>query len=218
MFGYVFHDTNGRHLVESWRSCDTSRTFFFWHPMAGLLWERLFEEASLEFGGEKVPNWECLFVHRKRGLFLSVHVDDIEMAGKKQNMAPIWKKLMNMWTLTNPHHFLTMCTKDALSVNANWMKQLLNNIRRCLNHVKADFLHSSHKRFPTILSCGKNGTALQIGFVSRLRLRWWSWGLKINFMKCLVYFGSRTSFQSVGCARNKLLLSRTDLQNLKSFL
>ena len=27
-------------------------------------------------------------------LFLSVHVDDIKMAGKKQNMASLWKKLM----------------------------------------------------------------------------------------------------------------------------
>ena len=26
---------------------------------------------------EKVPNWECLFVHRKQGFFLPVYVDDI---------------------------------------------------------------------------------------------------------------------------------------------
>ena len=32
-------------------------------------------------------NWECLFVHRKQGLYLSVHVDDIKMAGEKQNMS-----------------------------------------------------------------------------------------------------------------------------------
>ena len=37
--------------------------------------------------GRKIPNWECLFAHRKQGLFLSVCVDDIKMAGKKQNMA-----------------------------------------------------------------------------------------------------------------------------------
>ena len=29
------------------------------------------------------------FVHRKHGLFLSVYVDDIKMAGKKHNMAPM---------------------------------------------------------------------------------------------------------------------------------
>ena len=62
------------------------------HPLAGLLWERQFEEVLLELGWEKVPNWECLFVHRKQGYFLSVHVDDI-MAGKKQKKAPMWKKM-----------------------------------------------------------------------------------------------------------------------------
>ena len=40
----------------------------------------------------KVPNRECLFVHRKQGLFLWVYVDDIIMVGKKQNMALMWKK------------------------------------------------------------------------------------------------------------------------------
>ena len=38
----------------------------------------------MELGRKIVPNWECLFVHRKRGLFSSVHVDDNKMAGKKQ--------------------------------------------------------------------------------------------------------------------------------------
>ena len=42
----------------------------------------------------KNPNLECLFVHRKQGLLLSVYVDDIQMAGKKQNITPMWKILM----------------------------------------------------------------------------------------------------------------------------
>ena len=37
---------------------------------------------------------------------------------------------------------------------------------------KDDFLHSSHKRLLRILSCGRHGTALQTGFVPRLRLCW----------------------------------------------
>ena len=28
------------------------------HPLAGLFWERQFEEVLLELGMEKVPNWE----------------------------------------------------------------------------------------------------------------------------------------------------------------
>ena len=39
------------------------------HPLAGFLWERQFEEVLLELC-EKVPNCECLFVHRKTRIIL----------------------------------------------------------------------------------------------------------------------------------------------------
>ena len=76
------------------------------HPLAGLLWERQFEDVPLELGWDKVPNWECMFVHRKQGLFPSAHEDDTNMAGKKQNMAPMWKKLMKDVDLDEPTSFL----------------------------------------------------------------------------------------------------------------
>ena len=63
------------------------------HPLARLLWERQFEKILLLYGWEQVPNWECLFVHREKGLFLSVYVDDLKLAGKKQNIVPMWKVL-----------------------------------------------------------------------------------------------------------------------------
>ena len=95
MFGYVFHDTNGqkhgRKLKILWYLLNES---LYGHPLAGLLWERQFQQALLELGWEKIQNWGCMFVHRKQDLFLSVYVDDIKMAGKKQNLAPMWKKLM----------------------------------------------------------------------------------------------------------------------------
>ena len=53
------------------------------HPLAGLLWERQFEKVLLKYGWEKVSNWECLFLHREKGLYLSVFVDDIKLVGKK---------------------------------------------------------------------------------------------------------------------------------------
>ena len=56
------------------------------HPLAGLLWERQFGKILLKYDWVKVSNWECLCVHREKGLFLSVHVDDIKSAGKKQNI------------------------------------------------------------------------------------------------------------------------------------
>ena len=63
------------------------------HPLAGLLWERQLEKVLSGHGWETVPNWECLFVQRQKGLFLSVFVDDIKLAGKKQNVDPMWKLL-----------------------------------------------------------------------------------------------------------------------------
>ena len=60
------------------------------HPLAGLLWDRQFEKILLKHGWEKNPNWECLFVYHEKGLFLSVHVDDIKLAGKKQNLDPMF--------------------------------------------------------------------------------------------------------------------------------
>ena len=53
-----------------------------------------------------MPNWECLFVHRKQGLFLSVHEDDIKMAGKNQIFAPMWEKLMKNVDIEEPTSFL----------------------------------------------------------------------------------------------------------------
>ena len=53
---------------------------------------------------------------------------------------------------------------------------------------KIDFLCSSHKRFPTILSCGKQGITLWTGFVSRVRLCWRLWGSETNFRRSFVYF------------------------------
>ena len=34
-----------------------------------------------------------MFVHREKGLFISVYVDDMKLAGKKQNLDPMWKVL-----------------------------------------------------------------------------------------------------------------------------
>ena len=75
------------------------------HPLAGLLRERQIEKILLKYGWEKVSNWECLFVHREKGLFLSVDVDDIKLAGKKQNTNPMWKLLNKEVDLGEPTSF-----------------------------------------------------------------------------------------------------------------
>ena len=51
------------------------------------------EKTFLRLGWEKVISWECLYVHRAKQLFLSCYVDDYKMAGKKENIAPMWESL-----------------------------------------------------------------------------------------------------------------------------
>ena len=51
------------------------------------------------------------------GLFLSVYVDDIKLAGKKQNVNPMWKLLNKKSILENQRLFLIMYTWAALKDN-----------------------------------------------------------------------------------------------------
>ena len=83
------------------------------HPLAGLLWEKQFEKVL-----EKIPNWECLFVHREKGLFLSVFVDDIKLAGKKHNIVRCGKYSIKKLIWENQHLSLITYTWAALNVNA----------------------------------------------------------------------------------------------------
>ena len=99
------------------------------HPLAGLLWERQFEKILLKYVCEKVSNWECLFVHRGKGLFLSVYVDDIKLAGKKQNLDPMWKVLNKEVDLGEPTSFLDhvylVCTQRQCEIS----KDMVDNYR-----------------------------------------------------------------------------------------
>ena len=99
------------------------------HHLAGLLWEMQFEKILLQHGWEKVSNWECLFVHREKGLFSSVYVDDIKLAGKKQNIDPMWKVLNKEVDLGEPvsffDHVYLGCTQRKCEIS----KDLVDNYR-----------------------------------------------------------------------------------------
>ena len=74
---------------DSWSSMEdpvvSLERNLYGHPLAGLLWERQLEKVQLKDGWAKVPNWECLFVNREKGLFLSVNVDGIKTGWKETN-------------------------------------------------------------------------------------------------------------------------------------
>ena len=93
----------------------------------------------MKYAWEKVTNWECLFVHREKGLLLSVYVDDIKLAGKKQNIDPLWKVLNKedpMWKVLNKevdlgeptsvlHHVYLECTQRQCEIS----KDIIDNYR-----------------------------------------------------------------------------------------
>ena len=101
----------------------------FGHPLAGLLWETQFEKVLLKHGWEKIPNWECLFVHREKGLFLSVYVDDIKFAGKKQNLDPMWKLLNKEVDLGEPTSFLDHVYLGCTQRQCEISKDIVDNFR-----------------------------------------------------------------------------------------
>ena len=79
----------------------------------------------MELGKDKVPNWDvCLFIE-KQGLFWSVYADELKLAGKKQNMVPMWKKLMKDVDIEEPTSFLTMYIWDVLNVKCKPNETLL---------------------------------------------------------------------------------------------
>ena len=87
------------------------------HPLAGLLWERQFEKILLQHGWEMVPNWECLFVHREKGLFLSEYVDDINWLERNKTLIRCGKYSIKKSIWENQHHSLIMYPWAALKDN-----------------------------------------------------------------------------------------------------
>ena len=83
----------------------------------------------MKYGWEKVSNWECLFVHREKGLFLSVYVDDIKLAGKKQKIDPMWKVLNKEVDLGEPTSFLDHVYLGCTQRQCETSKDIVDNYR-----------------------------------------------------------------------------------------
>ena len=77
--------------------------------------------------GKQYRIGNVFFVHRKQGLFLLLHVDDIKRAGRKQEMAPMWRKLMKLVDLGEPISFLDHvylgCTQRECTANVSIFDQ-----------------------------------------------------------------------------------------------
>ena len=129
-FGFVYYDTNGlNHGPVSKTQLFLLNGIYMVIPLAGLLWERQFEKILLQHGWLKIPNWECLFVHRQKGLFLSVYVDDIKLVGKKQHTDPMWKVLNKEVDLGEPTSFLDHVYLGCTQRQCEISKDIVDNYR-----------------------------------------------------------------------------------------
>ena len=95
-------------------------TNLYGHPLAGLLWDKCSQELIMKCGFQKVPSWESLYVHKARGIFLSVYVDDFHMAGKATYMKQTQKELgkeiaFGDWTPFSGTTYLG-CTQEDIAI------------------------------------------------------------------------------------------------------
>ena len=137
------------------------------HSLAGLLWERQLEKILLKHGWEKVSNWECFFVHREKGLFLSVYVDAIKLAGKKQNINPMWKLLNKEVDLGEPTSFLDHENLGCTQRRCERSKDTVDNYRTMFaSRISAGATEK--------LPCSEN-----------LRISSWSYDMEGHAKKCV---------------------------------
>ena len=121
----------------------------------------------MKHGREKIPNWKCLFVHREKGLFLSVYVDDIKLSGKKHNIDPMWKVLNKEVNSGEPtsflYHVYLGCTQ-----------------RQC--EVSKDIVHNYRTMFESRISV-EGSEKLQ--FPQNIRISSWSYDMVGHAKKCV---------------------------------
>ena len=65
----------------------------------------------------------------KKGLFLSVYVDDMKLAGKKQNLDPMWKLLNKEVDLGEPTSFLDHVYLGCIQRQCEISKDIVDNYR-----------------------------------------------------------------------------------------
>ena len=106
-FGFVYRNTNGQNHGPIWKT----QSFLLNGICMVILWQDYNGNGSsrkfyLNTVWKKSQIWECLSVNRAKGLSLSVCVDEIKLAGKRQNINPTWKIIMKDVELGEPTSFL----------------------------------------------------------------------------------------------------------------
>ena len=117
--------------------------------------------------GRKFQIWNVSLYIVKKGLFLSVYVDDIKLAGKKQNLDPMWKVLNKEVDLGEPTSFLDHVYLGCTQRQCQISKDIVDNYRAM---------------FESRISAG--GTE-KLPFPQNLRISSWSYDMEGHAKKCV---------------------------------
>ena len=159
-----------------WGSCCSSWTKLIRTPTRRtLVWKTVRKKHWWNLVGKKhqIVN-ACSFTDDK--IFFSVYVYDIKMAGKKPNLALVWKKLMEDVDFEEPTSFLDHvylgCTqrrcKPNEKINRPYNKMFESRFFCCSNREITRTEQISRKHFSVVLRRGRTcskmrGTVLRIG-------------------------------------------------------
>ena len=117
--------------------------------------------------GRKFQIGNVSLKHREKGFFLSVYVDDIKLAGKKQNLDPMWKLLNKEVDLGESTSFLNhvylRCTQ-----------------RQC--QISKDIVGNYRTMFESRISVGG---AEKLPFPQNLRISSWYYDMETHAKKCV---------------------------------
>ena len=106
-------------------------------------------------------------MHREKGLFSSVYVDDIKLAGKKQNLDPMWKVLNEEVHLGEPTSFLDHVYLGCTQRQCELCKDIVDNYRTM---------------FESRLSAER---VEKLPFTQNLRISSWSYDMAGHAKKCV---------------------------------
>ena len=121
-FGYVSHDTNGLNHGPVWKT----QSFLLSEICMATLWQDYYgngnsRKCCWSTVGKKFPIVNACSYTVKKGLFLSVFVDDINLAGK--NLDPTWKVLNKEVDLGEPtsffDHVYLGCTQRQCKISTD---------------------------------------------------------------------------------------------------
>ena len=150
----------GRPSRSSWKESVWSS--FGRTVMGKAIWENPFEVRmgeGFQLGMLIRATW--------KGFFLSVYVDDIKLAGKKQNIDPVWKLLYIEVDLGEPTSFLDHVYLGCPQRQCETSKDIVDNYRTM---------------FESRISAGTNE---KIPCSENLRISSWSYDMEGHAKKCV---------------------------------